>query len=177
MQVSNFLGLAMSNAVSLDISNAGINMGITAVDLTMAGIGLDNNGFKMFNCGGGAGGAGASLSAGPTVVALMAAAAGGGFALGFGGAGTMDARTQGENDVQTLLNSPDITPAVKARLQKALDSRFRHPTAEQYSSTISDGEIAAQTGKLADGVPGAGAPPVPGLDGPPASPEPSPGAH
>jgi type VI secretion system secreted protein VgrG len=177
MQVSNFLGLAMSNAVSLDISNAGINMGITGIDLTMAGIGLDNNGFKMFNCGGGAGAGGASLSAGPTVVALMAAAAGGGFALGFGGAGTMDARSQGENDVQTLLNSPDLTPAVKARLKQALDSRFTHPTAEQYGATIPAGEVAAQTGSLAEGTPGAGAPPMAGLDGPPASPEPSPGAH
>jgi type VI secretion system secreted protein VgrG len=176
MQVSNFLGLTLSNAVSLAIENAGINMGITAVDLTMAGIGLDNNGFKMFNCGGGAGAGSASLTAGPTVVALMAAAAGGGFALGFGGAGTMDARSQGENDVETLLNDPDLTPAVKARLREALDSRFTHPTAEQYGDTIPAGEIKAQTSSLAEDTPGAGSPPLPGLEGPPTTAEPSPGA-
>jgi hypothetical protein len=48
-----------------------------------------------------------------------------------------------------------------------MDSRFTHPTAEQYGATISDGEIAAQTGKLADGTPGAGNSPAPPL-GPPA---------
>jgi type VI secretion system secreted protein VgrG len=182
--IEGFLGMSVSNCVSLELSNAvaaignsGINMGITGIDLTMAGIGLDNNGFKMYNCGGGSGAASASLSAGPTVLALVAAAAGGGFALGFGGAGTLDARSQGENDVQTLLKSADLTPAVRDRLQKALDSRFTHPTAEQYGATIPASEIAAQTGKLADGVDGAGAPPVPGLKGPPAVNEPSPGAR
>ncbi|MBI5255964.1 MAG: type VI secretion system tip protein VgrG [Burkholderiales bacterium] len=171
MQVSNFVGLSMANAASLAIENSALNFGFAGLDMTMAGLNLENNGFKVLNAGGGAGGAGASLSAGPTVVAAIFAAAGGGFALGFGGAAAMDAQTQANADIDTLLNNPALTPAVRERLRKAMDSRFSNPTAEQYSATISDAEIAAQTGALANGTPGA-APandPTSSLGPPPAS--------
>lgn len=177
MQVANFVGLNMANSAALSIENGVASFGITALDMSLAGFSLDNNGFKLFNAGGGSGAATASLSAGPTVVAAIFAAVGGGFALGFGGAATMDARSQAEADVNKLLNDPRLTPAVQARLRAALDSRFTHPTAEQYSQTISDAEIAAQTGNLANETPGAApaSDPTTGLGPPADGAEPSPG--
>lgn len=156
MQVSNCLALTMSNAVAISIENAALNLGMTGLDLTMSGLSLDNNAIKLLNGGGASGpGAAASLSAGPGIAAVMAAAAGGGFALGFGGAGALDARDQGQKDVDKLLNDPSLTPAVRARLQRVLDSRFTHPTAEQYEASIPGAEISAQTGQLAADTPGA----------------------
>lgn len=54
------------------------------------------------------------------------------------------------------MNNPDLTPAVKARLQAVLDnSPFAHPSAESYGATLSPAEQAAQTAQLAAGTPGA----------------------
>jgi type VI secretion system secreted protein VgrG len=156
MQVSNCLALTMSNAVSIAIQNAALSLGMTALNLTMSGLSLDNNAIKLLNGGGASGpGAAASLSAGPGIAAVMAAAVGGGFAAVFGGALALDARAQGEADRDKLLNDPSLTPAVKARLQAVLDSRFSNPTAEGYEASIPAAEIAAQTGQLAQDTPGA----------------------
>jgi type VI secretion system secreted protein VgrG len=82
IQISNFLGLALSNAVAVSMDNAAINLGMTAVDLTVNGISLDNNAIKLLNAGGAGGpGAAAAFSAGPGIAAACWPRL---FGLGFG---------------------------------------------------------------------------------------------
>ena len=152
INVSNFIGLAISNALALSIENSGINMGMTGVDLGMAGIGLDNNGLKMLNGGGAGAPAGAGLGSAPAgIAALMASAVGLGLGAGFGGAAAVDASSQGEADVQSLLNNPDLTPAMRARLQQAMDHRFQHSKAESGPTDSSkDAVMSGQLSSLAD---------------------------
>jgi type VI secretion system secreted protein VgrG len=153
MQVSNFVGLTMSNAVALSINNAAINMGMTAVDLSLNGISLDNNAIKLYSAGGAAGpGAAVMFSTGPGIAALLGAAAGLGFAAGFGGAAAIDAQSQADADIQALLDNRELTDAVKARLRNAMAQRFRHSKAENSDGTINDGTdplAAEQTAALA----------------------------
>ena len=177
MQVSNCLALTVSNAAALAIENAAINMGMTGVDLGFAGLSLENNGIKLLN-GGMASGPGAAVapSGAAGLTAVAAAAAGLGFGVTFGALNAIDAKSQADKDVNDLLNNPDLTPEVRARLQQVMNRRVRIQSPEDYSRTIPEQQIAAQTAALAQATPGATPPtdPTNGLAAPPMPANPAP---
>ena len=137
LQVSNFAGASISNALAIAIDNAGLNLGFTGADITMCGIGLDQNAIKLFNAGGAAApGPAAFAGTGAGITAVLAAAFGAGFGLGALGAATMDARSKGLEDINKLLESPELTDAVKARLRQIRDHRSDNMTPEAYGDMI-----------------------------------------
>ena len=174
MQISNFVGLALSNAVAISMDNAAINLGMTGIDLTVNGISLDNNAMKLLNAGGASGpGAAVAFSAGPGIAAAAAALFGLGFGLGFAGSMSIDAYDQAKKDIKELMDTPGLTDATIARLQRVLDqsSGFSggNPTrtAEGYRADAANGQDAQIANLIhPPGAPGATPPP-----GPPKAPE------
>jgi type VI secretion system secreted protein VgrG len=166
VNISSFIGLSISNALSVSMDNALLNLGMTGFDLTVSGMSIDQNAMKLLVGGGGAaGGAATMFTGGAGIAALIAAGVGLAVGVGFGGAAAADAHAQGNDDVDALLNNPALTPAVRARLQRALDSRFTHSKAEGGpESAASDPVMSGQLDSLANAA-------VPGLDaaGSPAS--------
>ena len=160
--ISSFLGVQISNAVAISIANAamamsnqGMALGITGLNLTQSAMKLDNDGLHLLNGGGGAGGAGGGLGAGAGTAAEVASAVAGAFSLGFGGAAGVDARMQAQKDIDDLMANNNLTPAVKARLQAVVDSHnatFRTPEAYGMPSAA---DQAAQTAALGADTPGA----------------------
>jgi len=95
-------------------------------------------------------------------------------ALAMGGAASIAAAIQGAVDINTLLNNPALTDAVKSRLKSVLLRNIVAPglsgleIAELYSAEAAP-SVADQTAALAKATPGA-APandPTGGLDAPP----------
>ncbi len=144
IQISSALGVSISNVLGVDISNGVLAMGMNAVDMTMAGVGLDQNAIKLYNAGGAGGpGAASMFSTGAAAAAAMGVAVGLGAGLGSSAAVYMNLTEQRDKDLEDLKGK--VSPATWTRLQA-----LRNRTGVFLSNAARVAEVSASS--AADGA-------------------------